>query len=70
MSVLDVVAAILGVMRSDLQPDIRNHATHEIHDQYLDASKAKRVLGWAPAFEMEASLRATVEWYREYFARG
>ncbi len=70
MSVLDVVAEILRVMRSDLKPDIRNHATHEIHDQYLDASKAKRVLGWTPVFEMDASLRATVDWYREYFTRG
>ena len=70
MSVTDVVARILAAMGSDLQPDIRNEASHEIHDQYLDAAKARRVLAWAPAFTLETSLRATVDWYREYFARG
>ena len=70
MSVTDVVARILAAMGSDLQPDIRNEASHEIHDQYLDAAKARRVLAWTPAFTLETSLRATVDWYQEYFARG
>ena len=70
MSVTDMVARILSAMGSDLQPDIRNEASHEIHDQYLDAAKARRVLAWTPAFTLETSLRATVDWYQEYFSRG
>ena len=69
-SVLDVVEKLLRVMQSDLHPEIRNEATHEIRDQYLDASKARRVLGWTPGFEFEGGLRATVAWYRDHFARG
>jgi CDP-glucose 4,6-dehydratase len=70
LSVLEVVRHILRVMESDLQPEIRNEATHEIRDQYLDAAKARRVLGWTPALDLDATLAATVDWYREYFARG
>ena len=48
--------------------DVRNEASNEIRHQYLDASKARTMLGWAPAFTFEASLRATIDWYTRYFA--
>jgi CDP-glucose 4,6-dehydratase len=67
MSVLDLVSRILGVMGSDLRPDVRNEASNEIRDQYLDAAKARTVLGWHPAFTFDAGLAATVEWYTRYF---
>ncbi len=67
MTVLGLVDKILAVMGSDLQPDVRNEASNEIRDQYLDAAKARRVLGWSPAFSFEAGLRATVDWYKGYF---
>jgi len=70
MSVLELVAKLLETMGSRLEPDVRNEASNEIRDQYLDSAKARRVLGWSPAFTFDASLRATVDWYREYFARG
>jgi nucleoside-diphosphate-sugar epimerase len=31
---------------------------------YLDASRAKRVLGWSPQVEFSEGLRRTVEWSR------
>jgi CDP-glucose 4,6-dehydratase len=67
MTVLELVDRIRDVMGSDLEPDIRNEASHEIRDQYLDASKAKTMLSWSPAFTFEAGLRETVTWYRGYF---
>ncbi len=67
MTVLELVAALLDVMGSTLEPDVRNEASNEIRDQYLDASKARRVLGWTPAFTLEEGLRETVEWYTRYF---
>jgi CDP-glucose 4,6-dehydratase len=67
MTVLEMVAKILEVMGSTVEPDVRNEASNEIRDQYLDATKAKTMLGWAPAFTLDAGLRATVEWYQEYF---
>lgn len=67
MTVLDLVARILDVMGSTLEADVRNEASNEIRNQYLDATKAKRMLGWSPAYTFDAGLRATVDWYTEYF---
>ena len=67
MTVLEMVAKILEVMGSPVEPEVRNEASNEIRDQYLDATKARTVLGWAPAFTLDAGLRATVGWYQEYF---
>jgi CDP-glucose 4,6-dehydratase len=64
--VSDLVARILSVMQSDLAPDIRNEASNEIRNQYLDASKARTLLHWAPHFTLDAGLRATVAWYRQH----
>jgi CDP-glucose 4,6-dehydratase len=68
MTVLELVARILTVMGSDLAPDVRSEASNEIRNQYLDASKARTLLGWSPAFAFDASLRTTVAWYRAHFA--
>lgn len=67
MTVLELVDRILEVMGSSLKPDVRNEASNEIRDQYLDATKARTMLGWRPAFEFDDSLRATVDWYKRYF---
>ncbi len=50
--------------REDLQLDIQATATNEIPHQYLDASKAKRLLGWTPVFDLEQGLARAVNWYR------
>ena len=65
LSVLEVVDRILAVMeRSDLTPEIRNEARHEILRQYLDAGKARERLGWQPHWPFDDALHETVEWYR------
>jgi CDP-glucose 4,6-dehydratase len=51
--------------RPDLDPDVRATATHEIPDQSLDSSKAKRLLGWSSTFGLDEGLARTVAWYRE-----
>ena len=70
MTVLEVVERILGLMGSDLEPEIRNEATNEIRDQYLSAEKARRTLGWEPLFTLDAGLRRTIDWYAELLASG
>ena len=45
MTVLELVDRILEVMGSTLEPDVRNEASNEIRDQYLDATKARTMLG-------------------------
>lgn len=64
---LQMAAAISRVLgRSGLEPVIENTWQGEIRDQYLDASKAKRVLGWKPAFSLEQGLQETVAWYQDF----
>jgi CDP-glucose 4,6-dehydratase len=70
MTVMALVAKLLETMGSRLEPEVRNEASNEIRDQYLDSTKARRMLGWSPVFAFDDSLRATVDWYKEYFARG
>jgi CDP-glucose 4,6-dehydratase len=66
-SVIDITKAILKLMRSDLEPDIRNEATNEIRCQHLSAAKAHERLGWRPQFQLEEGLRLTIDWYRAFF---
>lgn len=67
LSVLDITRATLAAAgRSDLEPLILNTAKAEIHDQYLDSSKAKERLGWSPSWALQDGLKATAAWYRAY----
>jgi CDP-glucose 4,6-dehydratase len=67
LSVLQLVQRILHVMDSDLSPDVRNEATNEIKHQYLSAEKARTLLRWKPLYDLDAALRETIDWYRNYF---
>ncbi len=70
VTVLDMTLSILRLMgRSDLQPIIMNQARAEIRDQSLDCTKARRLLGWAPAYNLEQGLTETIRWYRDYLAQ-
>jgi CDP-glucose 4,6-dehydratase len=66
MSVLEMVSAIRKAMkRDDLEPEILGRNDGEIPAQYLDATKARDVLAWKPAFTLEDGLSRTIAWYRE-----
>lgn len=64
--VLELVRTILHLMGSDLEPEVRNEASHEIRHQYLSASKARRLLGWKPDFDLASGVRETITWYKEF----
>lgn len=68
ISVLDVTRLILRLMESSLEPDVRNEATNEIGYQALDAGKARKLLGWRPAFDLEHAMGLTIDWYTQFFA--
>jgi CDP-glucose 4,6-dehydratase len=63
---LDLAEKILSMMgRPDLRPVIRNIASTEIREQYLDATKARERLEWAPRFGIDKGLRRTIAWYTD-----
>lgn len=69
VTVLDLVQKIMAAMGSNLEPDVRNEASNEIRNQYLDATRAARELDWKPLFNLEEGLTRTIEWYRDYFGK-
>jgi CDP-glucose 4,6-dehydratase len=70
-TVLELVCELLTLAgRPDLEPDVRAEASGEIARQYLDARKARAVLGWRPRFSLAEGLARTVDWYRGFFAGG
>jgi CDP-glucose 4,6-dehydratase len=66
ITVLELVEQVFGLMGSDLKPDIRNEASNEIRHQYLSAEKARRVLGWAPLYDLKEGLGHTIDWYKGF----
>ena len=68
MTVSELVQRILGLVGSDLEPDVRNEASNEIRHQYLSATKARRILDWEPLFTIDEGLIRTIQWYREFFS--
>src|SRR5207247_10472885 len=54
-TVLEIVERILRRLgRTDLRPDVRNEASGEIREQYLNASRARKLLGWTPRLALDA----------------
>ena len=52
--------------REDLKPKILNQAKNEIKHQYLSASKAKKMLGWKPKYNLDIGLKETIDWYKKF----
>lgn len=65
VSVLELVNLIIKISEKDLTPLIEGKGTPsgEIDRQFLDSSKAKRVLGWEAKVPLEEGLRKTYKWY-------
>ncbi|MCC7194312.1 MAG: GDP-mannose 4,6-dehydratase [Gemmatimonadaceae bacterium] len=68
LDVLALTGKILARMRSQLVPDVRAEARHEIRHQWLSAAKARKVLGWKPEFTIEEGLDRTIAWYGEFLS--
>ena len=68
--VLDVVKMILEISgKRKLKPIVKNTAKAEIREQYLDCSKARKILKWAYRYELNAGLMETFKWYQGFFKR-
>lgn len=69
VSVIELVSLIQDKMKAKhLKPIIENAARGEIHDQYLDSSKANKKLRWRTDYSLADGLNETIDWYRNFFA--
>lgn len=66
ISVLQLLTVVNKLFKGNLKkPKILNQAQFEIRDQYLNAKKAKKILGWDPQFSLEEGLGLSLDWYRK-----
>jgi len=66
-SALEVVRRVLEITgREDLPPTILGEAAGEIPRQFLDCTKARTMLDWAPRRALDEGLRETIAWYRAH----
>jgi CDP-glucose 4,6-dehydratase len=63
VTVLDLVTKIVNIMGDGLEPIVQNQASNEIQHQFLNATKAKEILGWMPEFTIDRGLEKTISWY-------
>jgi CDP-glucose 4,6-dehydratase len=64
LSVLELVESLQLAAGTELEPDVRATASHEISAQHLSAEKARTRLAWRPRYTLEQAVSETVEWYR------
>ncbi len=67
-AVLEIAEKLIALSGKKLKPKILNQASNEIRAQYLDCSKAKRLLNWKSSTSLDAGLKETFKWYADFFA--
>ncbi len=63
-SVLDVVKKVEKILGTKINYKILNIANNEIPKQYLDWTKAKKVLNWQPMTTFEEGIKETFDWIK------
>jgi len=72
LSMRDLAELVLRLMGDPVRPEFGAlpERPTEIVRMVSDASKARRLLGWAPAIGLEAGLERTIAWYADELASG
>lgn len=68
MSVTEIVNKITEILEEPVKMEILNQTKTEIPKQYLDGSKIKKVIGWAPKTDFEKAIKETYRWYKKVFS--
>jgi UDP-glucose 4-epimerase len=64
VSVNDIVRTLNALLGTSTEPIHEAPRKGEVQRIYLDASRAKAVLGWEPLVPFEEGLKRTLEWYK------
>ncbi len=70
VSVTDIFAALKQILDFPGEPIYGPKRPGEVQRIYLEAERARAVLGWTPRVEFEEGLARTVEWYRASHPQG
>lgn len=68
MSARNFAEHLVKAMGATFPLDVRGTASNEIREQRLDSSRARRELGWRPAFDFDTAVARTIAWYDGHFA--
>ncbi len=69
VNVIELVKKIIEASgKKDARMKILGEAKYEIKRQYLDSTKARKILGWQPKFSIEQGLKETYQWYKDHQA--
>ena len=63
-SVIEVIKKIEEILKVKVKYKILNIAKNEIPEQYLDWTKARRLLNWQPKTTFEEGIKESFNWYR------
>ncbi len=67
-SVSEIVHLILEISGNNrIKPIAKNAVEGEVKKQFLDPSKAKKILGWGCKYRLKDGLSETFKWYRDFF---
>jgi len=66
LAVREMAERILELTDPELELTIADSARNEIPNQHLDASRARRQLGWEPRYGLDEALEKTIDWYRDW----
>lgn len=66
-SVIQAIKKIEDILGLKVNYKILNIAKNEIPEQYLDWSKAKRILGWQPKTSFEQGIKESFNWYQGFY---
>jgi len=69
ISVLALYKKIISLMGKKIEPKILGEAKNEIDRQYLDSTKARKILGWETKYTLEQGLKETIAWYEGHFQK-
>ena len=66
MEIIDLVKRVATLMGGDADIRVKSTAKAKIRFIRVASDKARERLGWAPAYDLDSALRATIEWYTDY----
>lgn len=67
VDLLEMYGVIARALGKDVEPEFAGERPGDVRHSSADIGKARRALGYDPAFPFEEGLSRTMDWYKDYF---